>query len=1293
MPRTCDCAGPCGPGDNERDDSGNGLSRRGFLTLLGTSSAAAAIASAAPPVAGQQPEAPPRQSLEDWKRTLFSGRGGAAAATARRVYRSGEHTDVRFPLGGIGTGSFELGVDGQFTVWQLWNTLRDGHLPFFFGVRTSGGAAKLLQTAGGPPGLPKVAGIEMVGEYPLATLRYRDPDLPVRVAMTAFTPFSPFDTDLSSLPVACFAFRLENPTQEQQTVSLAGFLQNPVGYDALGPAISFNSVGFNTVPPRWGNRHPNFGGNRNRPVDAGGCTGIAFTAEAGRRAEVAGGKPFRLFTNANPGGLNTYPLDHAPGFRVASLDALPASVEEPASTVIWIENAPVTLSAQTLRHTRDAVNRGATVVWAGGESPLLTLYARAPDGAASAPPDILFADFENGYGAWKVEGEAFGDAPATGTLPGQQPVTGFMGKGLVNTFWKGDDTTGRLTSPTFTVERRFIRFLIGGGWHPNTQLRLIVDGQPVRRESGRNEERLFPVIWDVSEFKGKTAHLEIVDDQKGPWGHVNVDHIEFSDVPVAKEVFDLLAELVPARFKVPAEGAPPGQAVLFAGATPAAGAAPVAPASGAATDGVKFLAGKLGAGRTVLASGSLLAWGDAELFGARQRAFAELARVAGIAYTPARGVAKGAPGFGSVALGVSGGDRRSRLAAFDRWQDAWAEFARTGALPERGVSSAPTPTPVGQTVNGAVAASVTLAPGQSKEVSFVLAWHFPNRYYGPQKAVGNHYATRWPDAAAVLRDAARDLPKLRERTERFRTAFYDSTLPYWMLDCLTSQISTIRHPGVVFRIADGNVYGWEGSNGCCPPTCTHVWGYEQALAYLFPDLERRMRSVDFDCQQGPDGGVNNRTEVPAIPGRPTGERPFSDGHASGILKFYREVRNQSDPAYLKERWPKVRAAVDYLIAQDAASSPDGKPDGTLSGDQWNTYDNAIHGVNSFIGTYYLAALRAGEEMARRVGDNDAVERFRGVFQKGRENLLARCWNGEYFQQDLPGYENRTGEYGPGCLSDQLIGQWWAHQLGLGYLLPQDHVRKALRAVFRHNWRTDFTDFQHHWRKFAGGTDKGLLNCTWPRGGRPTDTIPYVDEVWTGVEYQVAGHLLYEGMVEEAFCIVKGVRDRYDGVPRAPMPRNPWNEIECGGHYARALANWSLLLALTGWDYDGVERVLRLTPPPAEAMDGGKFRAFWSGPAAWGIMERESDGGAGGPVRQVTLRVVEGRFPAARIELGGIREAENVQAVTVTRSGKQGAVPYTELRNGDISALSFAPALTLSAGQALTLTVGPPSAGA
>ena len=363
--------------------------------------------------------------------------------------------------------------------------------------------------------------------------------------------------------------------------------------------------------------------------------------------------------------------------------------------------------------------------------------------------------------------------------------------------------------------------------------------------------------------------------------------------------------------------------------------------------------------------------------------------------------------------------------------------------------------------------------------------------------------------------------------------------------------------------------------------------------------------------------------------------------------------------------------MEYLIARDAATS-NGVPNGLLEDDQWNTYDEALHGVTAFIGTYYLAALRAGEEWAKRVGDSAFADRCRAVFDKGGKNLIDQCWNGEYFQQNLPGYEKRAGEVGPGCLADQLIGQWWAHQLGLGYLLPEDKVKAALQAVYKYNWMPDLTGWKHSPRAFAGANDKGLIICTWPKGGRPPGVMLYSDEVWTGIEYQVAAHMIYEGMLEEGFAITKGARDRYDGVARAPIPRNPWNEIESGGHYVRAGSSWSLLLALSGWRYDGGSEDLEVRP----VHTPDNFKCLFTGPKGWGTVAQIRKGAG----RRNELKVVEGTLQVARIHLNAPIGAKGARATLAGR-----LVAATVARDAKGTVLTFANPITIAEGQTLSIS--------
>ncbi len=1257
MPRKCNCSGPCGPQlvdpDQVADGSG-GVTRREFIALASIGAAAATM-----PVGTPEARAAATKDLENWKQALLK-------PAAPRRYRSGVHSDARMHLGGIGTGNFEVGADGQFSTWQLFNTLRDGYIPLSFAVR-SGGTAKILQTSGGLPGAPRIKSIEMTGEYPITTLRIQDDDLPVRIEMSAFTPFAPLDTEFSSMPLACFVFKVNNPTGTEQSISLAAFMQNPVGYDAMGVPISFNSIGFNSVQARWNRDHPNYGGNYNEILREGETTFLCMEAQPAGPITVD--RPLDVYTNLPIGPFHA-PYEERPAtLTIESLHAIPdeaTSVAPAQSTVVWLEDPPAELAVETLRAAVRAARSGATLIISGKTIPLLRHYAEITQGrpldGSTIRPDTVFEDFENGYDNWTVEGTAFGSRPATGTLPSQQQVSGFLGHGLVNSFVGGDDPIGKLTSKPFTIDRHYIRFLIGGGSEPTTQIRLVVDGNVVRAASGVENERLLPTVWNVRELSGRTAHIEIVDDSRVSWGHINVDQIEFGDLPGSVEVLEMLDEILPARFTgVMARPDSRGlnHFVDFTDIVRRDDAHDESLATGQT-----LIARPLGRGRVILASGPILDTDHVELIGARAMAYRTLGSIAGARLQQTPGVPSRAPGFGSLALGVAGKSTSHSL-AFADWKSAWTAFERNGFA--RAFPGKSQPTAHGQTCNGAIATEVTVPAGKSVEVPFFLAWRYPNKYSSAGENMGCHYATRWQDARSVVRAAARDFKNIRGRTERFRSVFYDSTLPYWMLDCMTSQASTIRHIGVVFRVANGDVYGWEGSNGCCDPTCTHVWGYVQNMARLFPDLERDMRRVDFKHQQGADGGINNRTQVPSPP-HPTGERPFTDGHCSCVLKAYREALNTTDEKWLKEYWTPVKRAVEYLMARDAATS-NGTANGLLEDDQWNTYDEAIHGVTTFIGTYYLAALRAGEEWAKRVGDLDFAGRCRAVFLQGQTNLVARCWNGEYFQQDLPGYEKLGGEVGPGCMADQLIGQWWAHQLGLGYLLPEDKVRAALRAVFKYNWKPDLTGWRHMPRAFAGAGDKGLIICTWPRGGRPANVMLYSDEVWTGIEYQAAAHMIYEGMVEEGFAIVKGARDRYDGVGRAPIPRNPWNEIECGGHYARAGSSWALLLAMSGWLYDGTTGELTFRPRHTP----NDFRCLFTAPEGWGTVSNTLKGAG----QRTEILVVEGKLVINRLHLDALPGR-----VRVSLGGRSASVKAVVAADG--VSLEFRKPITIGEGHALTV---------
>lgn len=515
---------------------------------------------------------------------------------------------------------------------------------------------------------------------------------------------------------------------------------------------------------------------------------------------------------------------------------------------------------------------------------------------------------------------------------------------------------------------------------------------------------------------------------------------------------------------------------------------------------------------------------------------------------------------------------------------------------------------------------VSLQPGESCTRTLILAWLTPNfeMYWAggdPKPTWKTWHATQWADALEVGREVALNLDSLRSRTRRFADAFFRSTLPRYVLDAISSQASILRTPTVT-RLIDGTLWGWEGCHcaaGCCAGTCTHVWTYAQTIAYLFPQLERRMRELDYEVDlRESDGHMQFRMPLPPGTLADHGFHAAADGQMGNVIRTYREWLLCGDDDWLRRMWPAAKKALEYAWVEW-----DQDRDGLLEGIHHNTLDIEYHGPETVCGSMYLAALRAGEEMARRVGDHEAAEEYRRVRQSGQRLSDETLFDGEYYIQRIPQGSDLPYQYGPGCICDQVLGQWHARMLGLGDLYDPDHVRSAIAAVFRHNFRDDF--FSHHnpHRVYACNDDRGLLICTWPKGGRPKRSVTYAFECMIGFEYQVGAHLIYEGFLREGLSICRAVRDRHDGIKR-----NPFNEFECGSHYARSMSNYAFLLALSGFRWNASERTLYLNPQ----IRREDFTCFFSVEGAWGLVHfRET---AGEP--QVEVEVLEGTLDVRRI---------------------------------------------------------------
>lgn len=606
------------------------------------------------------------------------------------------------------------------------------------------------------------------------------------------------------------------------------------------------------------------------------------------------------------------------------------------------------------------------------------------------------------------------------------------------------------------------------------------------------------------------------------------------------------------------------------------------------------------------------------------------------------------PRFGTAALTTTDESvtvKPQWLSGF--WQDGvqvfWDDLSADGLLEREtafSIDEPPYPDWFTKLRVGSLGIVHRIEAGESRDFEFQLSWSFPNRrraWHGninldngnDAQIVRNHYTTAFADAWAAARHLADNLPELESATREFHRAMYDGTLPPEVVDATMSTLVAARST-TCFRLEGGVFAAWEGSFdhfGSCEGTCTHVWNYAQTLAHLFPELERSARRTEFLHETRDDGRMNFRANS-VFGNAPWDFHPAVDGQLGAVVRVYREWRFSGDDTFLADVWPAVVRAVDFAFLEW-----DSDGDGVLDSKQHNTYDIEFYGANSLANSMFFAALTAASAMAAHVGDTAIAERYRDAAARGAERMDALLFNGEYYEQRLDGLDARRYQYGTGCLSDQVFGQLLAHVAGLGHVLPADHVRSAVKAIHEHNFRADLTAHVSVQRTYALNDEAGLLLCSWPRGGRPRIPFVYSDEVWSGIEYQVATHLVYEGLADEGLEIVRAVRDRHDG-----HRRNPWNEVECGNHYARSLASWGLVLALTGVDYHASERRLAFAPHAA-AIRNGELRMIFTTGSGWGEVLSDVSG--------VRLHLLGGRLDLDEVRFehpdGGISLAHSVSA--------------------------------------------------
>ena len=676
-----------------------------------------------------------------------------------------------------------------------------------------------------------------------------------------------------------------------------------------------------------------------------------------------------------------------------------------------------------------------------------------------------------------------------------------------------DGYQGTLTSRSFTINRKYITFLIAGGYHPGeTALNLLINGKVVKSQTGEHHGKMTLKYFDVSDFVGKKAKLEVVDQHQGIWGSIAVDHIVFTDKN-------------PSKLKL------------------------------------------------------------------EER-----------------------EGYGSMAWSLLGSGKTGALLNSDPFQQPDDAF-ETNADLTTGASETKS---MGQRQVGSLTEEFSLAPGEEREVTFILSWFFP--YLNEQESqrgqllqlndiqfLNRHYNNWFNSANQVADYVSLNYDQLSGDTLTWNKTYYDSSLPYWLLDRSFIPIDCMASNTFLW-FDNGRIWAWEGVE-CCPGTCQHVWQYAQGMARIFPQAERTLREyTDLGVSYGEEGQLGHRDET-------AGHHGFvvaHDGHCGTIMRFYREHKISADNSFLKKYYQQIKKSIEYIISQDKDQ------DGILEGKQQNTLDAAWYGPMGWISSLYLGALSCGKEMALEVGDKEFANTCNELIEKGRSNIVSMLFNGEYFiHKPDPSYPDAINT-NDGCHIDQVLGQSFAFQVGLkDRVVPAKESESALESIWKYNFAPDAYLYQEQHKPIKGARiyattgEAGTIMCTWPKGGadkavpgmekRPDKSERwsgpggYFDEVMNGFEYQVAVHMIYEGLLEKGLATAKAVHDRYH-----PSKRNPFNEIECSDHYSRSMASYGLLLALCGYEYHGPKGMLSFNP----LLTPESFKAPFTVANGWGAFVQE-----------------------------------------------------------------------------------------
>jgi uncharacterized protein (DUF608 family) len=612
------------------------------------------------------------------------------------------------------------------------------------------------------------------------------------------------------------------------------------------------------------------------------------------------------------------------------------------------------------------------------------------------------------------------------------------------------------------------------------------------------------------------------------------------------------------------------------------------------------------------------------------------------------------PDFGTLGIASLGGDSKAitdlqfpiTLASFAQQNEKFTEKT------------------IDQQLIAAVRAVYQIKPGATIEAHFSIAWHFANLKLNQAiQDKGRYYANWFSSASEVLTYVHQNFSSLSNTSKLWKNTWFDSSLPWWFLERTFSNISTLATT-TAHRFRSGRFYAWEGV-GCCEGTCTHVWQYAQAVGRIFPGIERDTRQrIDLGLSLQPDGMIWYRGEVV--------KTAAIDGQAGTILRIYREHQMSVDKKFLNKNWDKIKLATEWVIRQD--KNQDGMEDTPIE----NTLDAVWDGEIAWLVGLCIAAVKAAGAMAAEMKDSEFEKICNEYVIKGSRNMEEKLFNGEYFihrPDEIKGRE-KLGSYNT-CHIDQVYGQSWSHQVALGRIIDKEKTLKALQSLWKYNFTPDVGPYikeRTGGRPYALAGEGGLVmntnpkNETRPYGDNITWQLGYFHECMSGFEHQVASHMMAEGMTDEAMVITRMIHDRYHAAKR-----NPFNEIECSDHYARAMASYGTFITACGFEYHGPNGHMAFNPK----LNPEKFKAPFTSAAAWGCYEQER----GSQKLQASLLVQYGELSLNSFSLHALHQVTDLQVMLDDQ-----LIPASILQEGNRCTLKFSSTISLVPGQKLSFKV-------